>query len=134
MGKQGETETRTLGKVLLAEDEAMIRELIANFLTSLGFEVVEAQNGRDALRVADEVGPENISLLITDLVMPVMGGLELAGELHKRHPQLRVLFISGYTDDIVLTRPEEAERSRFLKKPFNLRSLQAEVEALLQAA
>ena len=109
----------------------MIRELIATFLSNLGFTVVEAENGRESLEQATKLGPENVSLLITDLVMPVMGGLELASELRKLRPELRVLFISGYTDDVVILGDEAKERTAFLKKPFNFETLRNRVEALL---
>jgi CheY-like chemotaxis protein len=121
-------------KVLLAEDESMIRELIATFLTNLGFTVIEAENGKDSLEKARELGVENVDLLITDLVMPVMGGLELAAELRKTQPDLRVLFISGYTDDVVILGNQAKSNSAFLKKPFNFDTLRSRIEALLAPA
>lgn len=117
--------------VLLAEDESMIRELISIFLSNLGYTVIEAANGKEAFDKARELGPENVSLLITDLVMPVMGGLELAAELRKITNELHVLFISGYTDDVVVLEKEGPSRTAFLKKPFNFESLRARVEELL---
>lgn len=117
-------------KVLLAEDEAMIRELIAAYLTNLGYTVLEAENGRDSLEKAKTAGPSSINLLITDLVMPVMGGLELAAELRKLHPELRVLFISGYTDDVVILEEAKA-RTAFLRKPFSFETLRQRVDSLL---
>lgn len=119
--------------VLLAEDEAMIRELIATFLTNLGYRVVEAENGRAAAEKAGALGTENISLLITDLVMPVMGGLELAAELRLQHPDLRVLFISGYTDDVVILEGQVRNKTAFLRKPFRFDILRQQIEALLAA-
>lgn len=120
-------------RVLLAEDESMIRELIATFLANLGFSVIEAENGRDSLEQAQKIGPQNISLLITDLVMPVMGGLELASELRKLHPTLRVLFVSGYTDDVVILEGETRARTAFLRKPFSFETLRQRVDSLLAA-
>lgn len=117
--------------VLLAEDESMIRELISIFLSNLGYTVVEAANGKEAFDKARELGPEKVSLLITDLVMPIMGGLELAAELRKIRGELHVLFISGYTDDVVVLEKEGPSRTAFLKKPFNFESLRARVEELL---
>jgi two-component system, cell cycle sensor histidine kinase and response regulator CckA len=119
--------------VMLAEDESMIRELIATFLVNLGFTVHESENGRDALEKARKLGPENIDLLITDLVMPVMGGLELAGELRKLHPKVRVLFISGYTDDVVFLDRDAKAKSAFLRKPFSFEVLRQRVDGLLSA-
>lgn len=119
-------------KILLAEDEAMIRELIATFLTNHGYTVHESENGRDSLEQAKKIGPDQISLLITDLVMPVMGGLELASELRKLQPGLRVLYISGYTDDVVVLEGEARTRTAFLRKPFSFETLGQRVEALLE--
>lgn len=110
----------------------MIRELIAIFLSNLGYKVIEAENGKEALNKAAELGPQNVSMLITDLVMPVMGGVELAAELRKLVDGLNVLFISGYTDDIVVLEKEGPSRTAFLKKPFNFESLRARVEELLE--
>ncbi len=120
--------------VLLAEDESMIRELIATFLTNLGYRVVEAENGRAAAEKARALGTENISLLITDLVMPVMGGLELAAELRLQHGDLRVLFISGYTDDVVILEGQVRNKTAFLRKPFRFDILRQQIETLLAAA
>ena len=120
--------------VLLAEDESMIRELIATFLTNLGYTVVEAENGRAAADKARELGTDNIHLLITDLVMPVMGGLELAAELRQQHADLRVLFISGYTDDVVILEGEARNKTAFLRKPFRFDMLRQQIETLLAAA
>lgn len=120
--------------VLLAEDESMIRELIATFLTNLGFLVSEAENGREAMEKSKKLGPENISLLITDLVMPVMGGLELAAEMRKLQPELRVLFISGYTDDVVILGNQAKTNTAFLKKPFNFDTLRSRIESLVGPA
>ena len=119
--------------VLLAEDESMIRELIATFLTNLGYKVVEAENGRAAAEKARELGIENVSLLITDLVMPVMGGLELAAELRQHHADLRVLYISGYTDDVVILEGEARNKTAFLRKPFRFDILRQQIEMLLAA-
>jgi two-component system, cell cycle sensor histidine kinase and response regulator CckA len=117
--------------VLLAEDESMIRELIATFLANLGYTVHEAENGRESLEQAKKLGPKKIGLLITDLVMPVMGGLELASELRKLNSTVKVLFISGYTDDVVILEPEAKLRTAFLRKPFSFDVLRQRIEALL---
>lgn len=118
--------------VMLAEDEAMIRELIATFLGNLGFTVHDCENGREALEKAQKLGPASIGLLITDLVMPVMGGLELAAEMRKLQPGLCVLFISGYTDDVVIVDQDVKVRTAFLRKPFSFEVLRQRVEGLLE--
>lgn len=121
-------------RILLAEDEAMIRELIATFLSNHGYTVHEAENGRLSLDQARKIGPEKIDLLITDLVMPVMGGLELASELRKLQPGLRVLYISGYTDDVVVLEGDAKGKTAFLRKPFSFETLGQRVEALMADA
>lgn len=120
--------------MLLAEDEAMIRELISTYLTNLGFTVHESANGQESLDKARKFGPEKFSLLITDIVMPEMGGMELAAALRQENNDLRVLFISGYTDDVVLLENADKAHSLFLKKPFNFDALRNRIEALLDRA
>ena len=117
--------------VMLAEDESMIRELIATFLANLGYTVHEAENGRESLEQARKLNPKNVGLLITDLVMPVMGGLELASELRKLNSTVKVLFISGYTDDVVILETEARSRTAFLRKPFSFDVLRQRIESLL---
>jgi YesN/AraC family two-component response regulator len=96
--------------------------------------VHEAENGRQSLEQARKIGAEKVSLLITDLVMPVMGGLELAAEMRKLQPGLRVLYISGYTDDVVVLEGESRSKTAFLRKPFSFETLGQRVEALLAQA
>jgi PAS domain S-box-containing protein len=101
--------------VLLVEDDAAIRRMIAEALVSAGFSVLEAPNGVEALRLAVDV--RRIDLLLTDVVMPAMGGIELAERLRRERPFLRVLFVTGYTDhrmDQVLA----DLRTGLLLKPF----------------
>jgi CheY-like chemotaxis protein len=117
--------------VLLAEDEAMIRELVSTFLTNLGYVVHEAENGKKALEEAKKLGPKNIALLVTDLVMPVMGGLELAGELRKLEGNTKVLFISGFTDDLVILEAQAKAQTAFLRKPFSFETLRQRIDGLL---
>lgn len=118
--------------VLLAEDEPMIRDLITLFLNNLGFVVHSAENGQDLLKVAEETTPDGFALLITDLVMPKMGGLELASEIRHRYAESRILFVSGYTDDIVILEGRLNSRTAFLRKPFNFAALKAKIEGLLE--
>ena len=120
--------------VLLAEDESMIRELISTYLADRGLTVLEAQNGREALERARDARATSIGLLVTDLVMPVVGGLELASEMRKLYPELSVLFISGYTDDVLMFEGGANNRTAFLRKPFSFEALGAKVEALLSAS
>src|SRR5687768_16622133 len=89
------------GTILLVEDEQLVRNLAAEILRSQGYEVLTAGNGVDALRVSGDYAGK-IDLMVTDVVMPQMGGRELAERLGPLRPKTRVLYMSGYTDDAVL--------------------------------
>ena len=86
--------------ILLAEDDETLRTLTARILTAQGYKVLEASDGVEALRVAEK-HRGTLDLLTTDMVMPSMGGSDLANELTARRPGIKVLFMSGYTDDAV---------------------------------
>ncbi len=112
----------------------MIRELIRTYLSDRGLAVIEAENGREALEKARAAGVHSIHLLLTDLVMPVVGGIELASEMRKLHPSLGVLFISGYTDDVLMFEHGGTRNTAFLRKPFSFEALGLKVDELLAAA
>ncbi|HVZ36026.1 MAG TPA: response regulator, partial [Polyangiaceae bacterium] len=103
--------------VLVCDDDDSARQLIANVLSLRGYTVLQAQGGRHALDVAAGHGGP-IHLLVTDLVMPELGGLGLANELRKRAPDLFVLYISGYTDHAPLLSGALEPDTHFLAKPF----------------
>jgi PAS domain S-box-containing protein len=108
--------------VLIVEDEATIRSNVRDCLRQLGYQVVEAENGEAALQVCDDLQGK-IDLVLTDLVMPGMGGHELAGELAQRYPVVRMLFMSGYTEDSAARRDILLQGSAFLQKPFSVADL-----------
>src|SRR5690606_27441388 len=87
--------------ILIAEDDRLVRELTRTVLAARGYEVMVAENGRAALELAEK-RTEPVDLLLTDVVMPEMGGPELARSLCERQPRLRVLFMSGYVDESVV--------------------------------
>ena len=116
--------------VLLVEDEEPVRKITTRLLVNLGYRVLEAENGQDALRLFN-VGREKIDLLLTDVVMPDMSGREVAEALQSLDPDLRVLFHSGYTDDTVVRRGILRAEVAFLKKPFTLDSLAQKVREVL---
>ncbi len=114
--------------ILLVEDEPSLRQLVARVLRERGYAVLEADRGGEALRQAEEHdGP--IDLLVTDVVMPGLGGPELADQLRQRRPGLRVLFITGYSERAVRPRPEDGVA--LLTKPFSPTVLLQQVRALL---
>jgi len=116
--------------VLLVEDDESVRRLAATVLGQAGFTVLEAGDGAEAVRVAEgHDGP--VHLLVTDVVMPGMGGRELAGRVAAARPGVRVLFLSGYTDDAVVRHGVLEEHVRFLQKPFTPAALTRAVRKAL---
>ncbi len=119
--------------VLLVEDEASVREGIRNLLVRLGYRVLVASDGAEALASAAAHGAR-IDLLVTDVVMPRMNGGELAARLRIERPETRVLFISGYDDAILEQHGFEGARVELLEKPFTLDALASRVRSILSAA
>jgi CheY-like chemotaxis protein len=103
--------------ILLVEDEEMVRELSARILKDKGYKVLEASRGEKALEVARKFSKE-IHLMVTDVVMPGISGKKLAQEIKIERPELQVLFISGYTDDILSNSNNMDKGLFFLQKPF----------------
>jgi two-component system cell cycle sensor histidine kinase/response regulator CckA len=116
--------------VMVVEDEDGIRELVKRMLSDAGYATLEARHGKDALLTADRyAGP--IDLLVTDVVMPGMGGGELARALTEKRPGLSVLYISGYADDKVLSSGVDRSEDSVLNKPFTGEDLLHRVRGLL---
>jgi CheY-like chemotaxis protein len=119
--------------VLLAEDEDAVRRLVQRALELHGYSVLSARSGEEAESIErSHLGP--IHLLITDVVMPGMGGRELADLVKARRPQLRVLYMSGYTNDEVVRHGVILARDAFLQKPFTPSGLVAMVRAAFATA
>jgi two-component system, cell cycle sensor histidine kinase and response regulator CckA len=116
--------------VLLVEDEESVRELVRLTLASRGYKVIEAENGECGLRLAEDC-KERIDILITDVVMPGMGGRELAKRLLSIRPGISVLYLSGYTEDAVATQGALGPGTAFLQKPFTLQNLAKKVRDVL---
>jgi two-component system cell cycle sensor histidine kinase/response regulator CckA len=117
--------------VLVVEDEEAVRRMAARTLSSRGYRVLEASDAAQALAREPEWGP--IDLLVTDVVMPGIGGRELAAALLARRPGLRLLYISGYTDDEVTRRGLLDAGAPFLEKPFEAEGLARRVREVLEA-
>jgi CheY-like chemotaxis protein len=116
--------------VLLVEDDEGVRKLVKRVLLSRGYAVLEARDGGEGLALSEsQQGP--IHLLITDVVMPRMGGFELAQRVASIHPETRVLYISGYTDDTVFRTGVQESEVPFLQKPFTPEVLAKRVRELL---
>jgi CheY-like chemotaxis protein len=104
------------------EDEASVRSSARRLLERHGYAVIEACHGADALRIIEETD-RPIDLVITDLVMPEMGGRELVERLHARHPRLKVLFMSGYSERAVASGGGMPAGTGFVEKPFTVEQL-----------
>jgi PAS domain S-box-containing protein len=115
--------------ILVAEDEGALREAICGYLRDLGYTVLAAGSGQQALSVAHQ--QKQIDLLITDVVMPHISGRELSRELESLRPELKTIYISGYTDDAVLRHGIQGMDATFLQKPFNLGTLAHKVHDTL---
>lgn len=116
--------------ILLVEDEAPLRQLAQRILESNGYTVISAGSGPDALKLSKSHSAP-IDLLITDVVMPEMGGREVAGRLTATRPGLKVLYISGYTDNAVARQGVLDPGTAFLEKPFSRESLTRAVRSTL---
>jgi CheY-like chemotaxis protein len=121
---------RGVETVLLVEDEASVRRLVFQGLQLHGYTVLQATDGNDALRVIEREG-RLIDLMITDVIMPGMGGRELADIATRRDPRLKVLYTSGYTDDAVMRQGIQHANVAFLQKPYALSELLAKVREVL---
>ena len=117
------------GVILLVEDEDPVRAVNARALTARGYTVLEAASGVEALLIIDE-RTDPVDLVVSDVVMPEMDGPTLLGELRKRHPELKVIFVSGYAEEAFRKNLPEGEDFKFLPKPFSLKQL---VETVKQA-
>lgn len=120
--------------ILMVEDEDIVRSLVGMILQSKGYSVLQARNGEEALRLLDEQGHENIHLLLTDLIMPKMGGRQLAELVMARRPNIKVLYVSGYTDDAVIQHGVLGPDMAFLQKPFTPIVLARKVREVLDQA
>ena len=121
------------GIILLVEDEAPLRVLAAEALKRLGYTVLQAGNGLEALAVADDHSGK-IDLVVTDIVMPRMGGPELIGKLKQRREGFAVIYMSGYTDAAVLENAKIGSDATLLNKPFSTEVLARKISEVISPA
>ena len=114
-------------RVLLCEDEAVLRDILCTALEAQGYTVVCAANGREALDIAERL-EEGFDVLVTDITTPVMGGKELAMRVRERWPSLRILFTSGHLGEFVV-----GPQAQFLPKPYPTSVLAENIRALLDS-
>ncbi|HXM37547.1 MAG TPA: response regulator, partial [Gemmatimonadales bacterium] len=126
-GTLGGTET-----ILLAEDDELLRPLARELLVRLGYRVLDAANAAAALELA-RAHPGDIHLLVSDVVMRGQSGLQLARQLAARRPQMKVLYMSGYTDEAIVRHGLLDPGKNFLQKPFTPAVLAQKVRDVLDA-
>jgi signal transduction histidine kinase len=118
-------------RVLLVEDDPLVRTLVRRILTSYDFEILEAATGDEALALSSETEADALDLLITDTVMPGVGGIELAERIRARHPTLRTVIMSGYSEALTSGEVTLPPGTEFVAKPFSPTDLTAKLESLL---
>ena len=116
--------------ILLVEDQVAIREVASVYLMGLGYNVLAAPDGEAALRIA-ETQQKQIDLVVTDIVMPNMGGQELGNHITRLYPKAKILYMSGYPDFAVRNSEDLTEHAEVLQKPFSLKSLASKARSLL---
>jgi CheY-like chemotaxis protein len=114
-------------QILVVDDEVAMRQFIQAVLPASEYSILESSNGLEALRLLQQFKAE-LDLLLTDVIMPQMGGRELAAHLRLERPDLKVLFISGYDGDLIGSLEEGMD---FLRKPFNVQTLRKKVSELI---
>jgi DNA-binding response OmpR family regulator len=118
--------------ILLVDDEDSLRLVIAKILEKAGYVVIRASDGLEALRLAVS-HPGRIQLIVTDLMMPGMKGPDMVREVRQRRPGVRVLYLSGHTEDSVMSEGLLAEGENFLQKPFALATFTQRVREILDS-
>jgi len=117
-------------RILLVEDESAVRNLGEMMLKSLGYQVISAGGPMDALKLM-ELETEKIELLITDVVMPEMNGRDFASRIQTRFPDIKIIFMSGYTANVIAHRGVLGEGVNFLQKPFTVNALASKLRSVL---
>ena len=114
--------------ILLVEDNAMVRNLMLDLLVSHGFTVIVGENPKDALKASEG---KDIDLMVSDVVMPDLNGPDLYQRLLKTHPDLKVLYMSGYTNNIIVNHGVIDEGINFIQKPFSIDDMAKKIEKVL---
>ena len=116
--------------ILVVEDEAPVQQIMTRMLVQAGYKVLAADGGEEALHILDDEN-QALDLVLTDVVLPGMGGREVAEGVGARRPNVRVLFVSGHTDDVILRRMVERRGTALLQKPFSYDELANAVREVL---
>ncbi len=116
--------------ILLVEDNAMVRELVSSSLSRAGYRIIPAENGPRAIQIASET-PGVIDLIITDVVMPEMNGVQVVEHITAVRPRIKVLYMSGYTEETIIRHGVETHAMAFLAKPFTVDAMLAKIRSIL---
>ena len=108
----------------------MVRKLARDFLEQAGHHVLEARHGSEAIRICEQYGSP-IHLIVTDVVMPQMGGIEMIRRIKTLRPQIKFLYVSGYTDDALIRQGVRTDEVSYLAKPFTGKDLIGKVRDVL---
>ena len=122
---------RRAGTVLIAEDERALRRLSATVIGQAGYDTLEAADGQLALDLFT-VHADKIVMVVTDVVMPRMGGIELAARLRQSHPYLPILFVTGYAENAVLSHGHLGPGMQVVTKPFDMGLLAERIRAMIR--
>ena len=132
MENAGSSESATpRGTVLLVEEEQHVRTLLGKYLADQGYAILEAKNGDEALKQCRAQKSPPVNLMICDLVMSEMNGVELAGRARSFHPRMKTLYLSSHSESSVIYRGIPLTDIQFLPKPFKLKELISTVNGLL---
>ena len=116
--------------ILVVEDEESVRGLTVLALTRLGYQTFQAKNGIEAFEIIEE-NSDQIDLVMTDVVMPLMGGPELAEKIIQSYPEIRLVYISGYTDQAIVSRSIQGKKIDLIQKPFSMHGLASKIREVL---
>jgi CheY-like chemotaxis protein len=120
--------------ILLVEDDLMVRKMLMDVLKTLGYHVLEAIDGVNALEIARLPHQVKIDLLITDIAMPKMNGLELVRQFSPEFPEAKIIVMSGYTEDPTFNHVMSQHHAEFIAKPFLLQALKQKIEGILSVS
>lgn len=116
-------------KILIVDDDESVREMLADFFRLLGYQSIVAANGREALDLLEK---QEVSLVISDIKMPVMDGIEMLKQIKARYPHLGVILVTGYKPDYSWNEVMRAGASDYVTKPFDINMLEKKVRAYFE--
>ncbi len=118
--------------ILVVDDDPAVRRLVADVFSNSEYQVLEAPDGMDALMLLNTAGKNTIDVLLTDVIMPRMNGSELARIALQRHPETKIIFMSGHPDEVVSCFALPQSSLRYINKPFTPRTLEQAIRGDLK--